>query len=67
MGTTPPAPLPRHPSRVEEFPASPPRATRLIALVGTWLVLGLGTPHGNRLVPGAIWSALTTRTRHRPD
>jgi len=43
MGTTPPAPLPRHPSRVEEFPASPPRATRLIALVGTWLVLGLGT------------------------
>ena len=43
MGTAPAAPSLRPPSRMEESPASPSWATRLSALVATWLVLGLAT------------------------
>lgn len=68
MGTAPAAPAPRRLSRKQESPASSPWVTRLIAPVGTWLVLGLGTLTATpSLLPSAIWTTLTTRTRHRHD
>ena len=65
MGTAPAAPSRRPPSRMEESPASPSWATRLIALVATWLVLGLATFTATPILPSAIWTSVTTRTRHR--
>jgi hypothetical protein len=65
MGTAPAAPSLRPPSRMEESPASPSWATRLIALVATWLVLGLATFTAPPIFPSVIWTSVTTRARHR--
>ena len=65
MGTAPAAPSRRPPSRMEESPASPSWATRLIALVATWHVLGLATFTAPPIFPSPIWTSVTTRARHR--
>ena len=53
-----------HPRSTDDPTAKSPVA-RVLQLVGTWLLLALGTLTATPVMPSAVWNRVITSLRHR--